>query len=150
MSNLEPKPWHCCLDCQDTDFGGWPAGGELPIKILTNELRYAMLEKCTRLSNPNLPSDIPWEEEANVPAVAESAAAGAESTAEAGDGGDGEDAEGEVWDLTKIFSVKELNKSKPKMCSHGETEKDCQLVACSKWHSKGQSSWFSCLDCQVE
>ena len=45
-----------------------------------------MLEKCTRLSNPNLPSDIPWEEEANVPAVAESAAAGAESTAEAGDG----------------------------------------------------------------
>ena len=61
MSNLEPKPWHCCLDCQDTDFGGWPAGGELPIKILTNELRHAMLEKCTRLSNPNLPSEIPWE-----------------------------------------------------------------------------------------
>ena len=23
MSNLEPKPWQ---DCQDTDFGGWPAG----------------------------------------------------------------------------------------------------------------------------
>ena len=52
-----------------------------------------------------------------------------------------------LWDLAHIFSVKELNKPEPKMCSWGD---DCGLVACSKWVTEGRAPWYSCLDCQVE
>ena len=61
-----------------------------------------------------------------------------------GSGGDGEANVG--WDLTKIFTLKELKKSNPTMCSY----KDCCLVACSQWVSTGgMMSRNSCLDCQA-
>jgi hypothetical protein len=47
-SNLDPeKPWYTCLDCQAMDFGGWPEPNELPLKVLTEEHRAVILEKCT-------------------------------------------------------------------------------------------------------
>ena len=127
MSNLEPKPWHCCLDCQDTDFGGWPVGGELPIKILTNELRYAMLEKCTRLSNPNLPSNIPWENQKVDPPA--SAVAGSGATDESAAAG------GDV--------VRYLNATEVTECS---CYKECGLNAGVELDSHG-ISYKSCFDC---
>jgi hypothetical protein len=56
-----------------------------------------------------------------------------------------EEEEGEMWELTKIYTVKELKKSKPIMCS----TKDCKLVACSMWKpTEGGKPWNSCLVCQ--
>jgi hypothetical protein len=64
-----------------------------------------------------------------------------------GDATDEEEEEGVggMWELTKIYTVKELKKSKPIMCS---TE-DCNHIACSRWDSiEGGTPWNSCLDCQ--
>ena len=64
-----------------------------------------------------------------------------------GDATDEEEEEGVggMWELTKIYTVKELKKSKPIMCS---TE-DCNRIACSRWVSiEGGKPWNSCLDCQ--
>ena len=64
-----------------------------------------------------------------------------------GDATDEEEEEGVggMWELTKIYTVKELKKSKPIMCS---TE-DCNHIACSRWVSiEGGTPWNSCLDCQ--
>ena len=64
---------------------------------------------------------------------------------------EGEDSEEEQWDLTKIFSFKELDEPKPTMCDHAnDGDVNCGLVACSRWESKGQAPWNSCLDCQVK
>ena len=61
-----------------------------------------------------------------------------------GGGGDGE--ANERWELTKIFTLNELKKSNPTMCSY----KDCGFVACSQWESTGgMMSRNSCLDCQA-
>jgi hypothetical protein len=61
-----------------------------------------------------------------------------------GSGGDGEANVG--WGLTKIYTLNELNKSKPIMCMN----KNCGLVACSQWVStEGGKPWNSCLDCQA-
>ena len=61
-----------------------------------------------------------------------------------GGGGDGE--ANERWELTKIFTLNELKKSNPTMCSY----KDCGFVACSQWVStEGTMSRNSCLDCQA-
>ena len=55
------------------------------------------------------------------------------------------------WDLTKIYTIKELNKKKPTMCGRAnDGEVNCGLVACSRWESKGQKPWNTCLDCQVK
>ena len=75
------------------------------------------------------------EEEVSVAEEEESEASGAE----------------EEWDLTKIFTIKELNKKKPIMCDRAnDGDVNCGLVACSRWESKGQAPWNSCLDCQVK
>ena len=103
-----------------------------------------------KTSSPQLVGKVMLQNQVVATAVAGDETPAESSAAAATAAGDGEEEDGEVWDLTKIFTVKELNKSKPKMCSHGKTEKECELVACSKWESKGQSPWFSCLDCQVE
>jgi hypothetical protein len=56
-----------------------------------------------------------------------------------------DDAE-DMWELTKIYTLNELKKSKPIKCSN----KDCDLVACSQWESTdGGKPWNSCLDCQT-
>ena len=97
---------------------------------------------------PNLPTGEDEEEEAAAPAVdaeeeedvsvaeeEESEASGAE----------------EEWDLTKIFTIKELNKKKPTMCDRAnDGDVNCGLVACSRWESEGRAPWNSCLDCQVK
>jgi len=57
----------------------------------------------------------------------------------------------EGWDLTKIFTIRELLMSKPTMCHRANDGKvNCGLVACSRWESKGQMPWNSCLDCQLK
>jgi len=59
--------------------------------------------------------------------------------------------DGAEWDLTKIYTIKELNKKKPTMCDRADDgDVNCGLVACSRWESKGQAPWNSCLDCQVK
>jgi len=61
-----------------------------------------------------------------------------------GSGGDGEANLG--WRLTKIYTLNELNNSKPIMCMN----KNCGLVTCSQWEStEGGKPWNSCLDCQA-
>ena len=65
-----------------------------------------------------------------------------------GDATDDEEEEGVggMWELTKIYTLNELKKSKPIMCSN----EDCDLVACSRWEStEGGKPWNSCLDCQA-
>ena len=65
-----------------------------------------------------------------------------------GDATDEEEEEGvgEKWELTKIYTLNELKKSKPIMCSND----NCGLVACSRWESTdGGKPWNSCLDCQA-
>lgn len=55
------------------------------------------------------------------------------------------------WDLNKIYTIKELNKKKPTMCDRAnDGDVNCGLVACSRWKSKGQKPWNTCLDCQVK
>jgi hypothetical protein len=64
-----------------------------------------------------------------------------------GDATDEEEEEGVggMWELTKIYTVKELKKSKPIMC----WTEDCNHTACSRWESiEGGKPWNSCLDCQ--
>ena len=65
--------------------------------------------------------------------------------------GDVDKEDGGDWELTKIMTIKELSKKKPQLCDYSKEENGgtCQLVACSKWkETKGDETWFSCLDCQ--
>ena len=154
-SNLDPEtPWYSCLDCQVEHFGGWPStdeaegggGGGLPIKVLSDELREAMMEKCTNLVEPELPN-LPSVIGGEVGGKKISDKAGSDNVNEAtsNDNDEDEDGDGEVlWELKKVFSVKELTKTKPMRC---KTD-DCNLLACSVWKSSEGASWYSCLDCQ--
>ena len=165
-SNLDPEtPWHICLDCQANDFGGWPDDEkEIPIKILDDDLREAMMDKCTNLVEPDLP-DLP---SGNVAVGASKDAAAtteedrsssdgnADASAEDDDGGkenespsndNDDEVDEDLWELTIIFLVKELTKAKPVMCSYGK-EGACDLVACSRWENSVEGTWHSCLDCQ--
>lgn len=147
-STLDPEtPWYSCLDCQEDHFGGWPSmeeSGSLPIKVLGDDLREAMLEKCTDSDDPTMP-DMPSSigaERGNKATDDEGGSDRNETPINEED--EDEDDDGEVlWELKKVFSVKELTKSKPTRC---KTD-DCDLVACSVWKSS-EGSWFSCLDCQ--
>jgi len=85
---------------------------------------------------PNLPTgeeDNEEEEEAATPAVYKQQAQ-------------------EGWDLTKIFTIRELLKSKPTMCHRAnDGEVNCGLVACCRWESPmSQAPWNTCLDCQLK
>jgi len=152
-SSLDPEtPWYCCLDCQANGFDGWPEKKEeLPIKVLKDDLREAMLDKCTRLDDPVMP-DLPSGTAASGEKATteedkssdDAADVDADDGSSSNDEGDGE----EVWELKKVFSVKELKKSKPTMCSHCGTDEECDLVACSVWVSSLDGNWFSCLDHQ--
>jgi hypothetical protein len=152
-SSLDPEtPWYTCLDCQVEHFGGWPStdeaegGGGLPIKVLGDDLRDAMMEKCTNLVEPELPN-LPSVIGGEVGGKKISDKAGSDNVNEAtsNDNDEDEDGDGEVlWELKKVFSVKELTKSKPMRC---KTD-DCNLLACSVWKSSEGASWYSCLDCQ--
>ena len=64
----------------------------------------------------------------------------------------GDEEEGdEEWTLSKIYTIKEILKSKPTTCERSNDGKvNCGLVACSRWEAKGQKPWNSCLDCQVK
>jgi len=151
-SSLDPEtPWYCCLDCQANGFDGWPEKKEeLPIKVLKDDLREAMLDKCTRLDDPVMP-DLPSGTAASGEKATteedkssdDAADVDADDGSSSNDKGDGE----EVWELKKVFSVKELKKSKPNMCSHCGTD-ECELVACSVVSSLDGNRWFSCLDHQ--
>ena len=48
--------WHSCLDCQESDFGGWPTDlHEIPITFMTDQHREIMIEKCTGRFSPDMP-----------------------------------------------------------------------------------------------
>lgn len=155
-SNLDPEtPWYSCLDCQEEHFGGWPSteesdgsgsGTGLPIKVLSDDLREAMMDKCTQLVDPvlpNLPSSIGGEVVGGTKASDGNEETNNDDAEEAAD--DADDDDGEVlWELKKVFSIKELTKSKPMKC---KTD-DCDRLACSVWKSSEGDSWYSCLDCQ--
>jgi hypothetical protein len=154
-SNLDPEtPWYSCLDCQEDHFGGWPSieeseggGGGLPIKVLSDDLREAMIEKCTESEDPDMPS-LPSNIGGEVRGRKTSEKApGNDEDFEPPRNEDDEDDEddGEVlWELKKVFGVKELTKTKPIKC---KTD-DCDLLACSVWKSSEGASWSTCLDCQ--
>ena len=168
-SNLDPEsPWYNCLDCQENDFGGWPEDQtELPLKILTDEHRKIIIKRCTNQEDPIMP-DLPACADDSKKSTEDAATSMTNNSKEAKDAkvqgaenetnhvnkeGDNENANGdkdadETWDLQFIFSVKDLTKSKPVMCSHD----DCNLVACSKWVSNlnPENSWFTCIDCQEQ
>jgi len=160
-SSLDPEtPWYCCLDCQANDFGGWPEKkSEIPLKSLSDELREAVIEKCTMYAEPPMP-DLPGGSKSNSSSKtseegstteedksSEDDADTAKADNEDGSGSDEED--GEMWELKKIFNFKELNKPKPVVCKAD----DCNLLACSKYVCKNDpkhpdSPWATCLDCQ--
>ena len=64
------------------------------------------------------------------------------------DDGDASDEEeegvGETWELRKIYTMMELNRSKHVMCEND----DCDLVACSWWESNEYGKSV-CLNCQA-
>jgi len=165
-SNLDPEtPWYSCLDCQEEFFGGWPANpGELPVKVLDDEWRNAMIEKCTLVDEPAMPN-LPSSRGRDAKDVEQAASAeggkfpeDADAAVRSGDGSDRENESssdnddndddeqggGILWELTKIYNAKELRRAKSTMCSAD----DCDLVACSRWESNEGEKWFSCLDCQ--
>ncbi|KAL7550777.1 hypothetical protein ACHAWF_013987 [Thalassiosira exigua] len=155
-------PWYCCLDCQVSDFGGWPEQREeIPAKEVSEEWREAARERCTNAADPAMP-DLPTG--ATEDAEGSDAEEDGSSSGEAG-GGEGEaSAEGEeeedeapaakpyesgdeeTWELAVIFSAKEIRKSKPIMCMSDH----CDLVACSEWKCNvpDEPVWRTCLDCQ--
>jgi len=59
-----------------------------------------------------------------------------------------EEEQDELYDLKIIFSMKELSKSKPRLCS-GE---GCKLAACCVWASNlnPDEPWYYCVDCQEQ
>jgi hypothetical protein len=138
---LTLTPTHPLLDCQENFFDGW--GDKLPVKgHLDDEWRNTVRDKCTNDDDPVMPN-VP-----RVPGGEPTTACPSMSSDADGDATDEEEEEGVggMWDLTKIYTVKELKKSKPIMCS---TE-DCNLVACSRWEStEGGKPWNSCLHCQA-
>jgi hypothetical protein len=168
-SNLDPEtPWYSCLDCQEAFFGGWPANpGELPVKVLDDEWRDAIIEKCTLEDEPAMPN-LPSSRARNAKDVERATSveggkclddANADAAVRNGDGSDkkhesqsdnddddddDEQGGGILWELTKIYNAKELKRAKPTMCS----AEDCDLVACGRWESNEGEKWFSCLDCQ--
>ena len=60
MSILDSKKVrYCCVDCQANDYDGWhEKNEELPLKVLKDDHREAVLDKCTRLDDPVMP-DLP-------------------------------------------------------------------------------------------
>lgn len=159
-SNHDPEsPWYSCLDCQDEFFGGWPENpGEIPIKVMGDDLRNAMLDKCTAYADPpmpNLPSimGIGYVDGATCARVvkpSDDAVVAVPNVDGSGEGDespyddDDDQGSGVIWDLTKIYNAKELKRAKPTMCS----AENCDLVACSRWESTENGKWYSCLDCQ--
>lgn len=154
-SNLDPEtPWYSCLDCQEDHFGGWPStdeaegGAGLPIKVLGDDLREAMIEKCTESDDPDMPS-LPSSVGGELKENKVSGKTGYDVVNNVpnpeDDDYDGEADDGEIlWELKKVFTVKELTKSKPMRC---KTD-DCDLLACSVWKSSDGATWYTCLDCQ--
>ena len=164
-SNLDPEsPWYSCLDCQDEFFGGWPENpAEIPIKVLDDDLRDAILDKCTAYEDPpmpNLPSRTgigrvdaaagagvvkPSDDDVVLVPKVDGSGEGEESPYDDDDDDDDDDqGSGVIWDLTKIYNAKELKRTKPTMCS----AENCDLLACSRWESTENEKWYSCLDCQ--
>ena len=128
------------LDCQENDFNGWPEDN-LPVH-LDDEWRNTVRDKCTTDDDPVMPN-VP-----RVPGGEPTTACPSMSSDVNGDATDEEEEEGVggMWELTKIYTLNELKKSKPIMCSN----EDCGLVACSRWEStEGGKPWNSCLDCQA-
>ena len=166
-SNHDPEtPWYSCLDCQEEDFGGWPTAesGDLPLRVLEDGLRNAMVARCSGREEPSLP-DLPSVAGGNIPpppAVAAAAANdedGASEEEEEGEdfkppaaaeegGGDDDEEEPETWELKKVFAAKQIKRSDAPKCESDECDGRPNRKACSKWVSNRNEPWFSCLDCQ--
>jgi hypothetical protein len=124
------------LDCQKRYFDGWPEYKLLINGHLDDEWRSTVRDKCTDDDDPVMP---------NLPRVPGGEPTTACPRLSSNADGNANDEE-EEWKLTKLFTMAELNNSKPLMCSN----EDCGLVACSRWVStESGKTWNSCLDCQA-
>ena len=54
-STSDPKKWYYCIDCQESDFGGWPPLKELPCNYLSKEHLLAIATKCSKKRKPMMP-----------------------------------------------------------------------------------------------
>lgn len=56
ISKQNPKKkWYYCIDCQESDFGGWPPAAEMPCSRLEPEHLSVITKKCSQKKNPAVP-----------------------------------------------------------------------------------------------
>lgn len=58
---------------------------------------------------------------------------------------DTQNEEVELWNLTKLFSIKEIKSKKAVKCGNSDI---CSLFACVTYTSSLGTTWYTCLDCQ--
>lgn len=56
VSSTKKEKWYTCIDCQDTDFGGWPPLEELPVKSLEKNHIQLLVDKCSKKKRPAMPA----------------------------------------------------------------------------------------------
>lgn len=56
VSSTSREKWYSCIDCQVTDFGGWPPLEELPVKSLGKNHMQLLVDKCSKKKRPAMPA----------------------------------------------------------------------------------------------
>lgn len=54
-SKNDKDRWYYCLDCQESDFDGWPPAEELPINYIEPKHLSVMALKCSSRKDPRMP-----------------------------------------------------------------------------------------------
>ncbi len=136
---------------QESDFGGWPDADELPVSVMTDEHKDALIKHCAakpdidmHLFGSKTPKNT-GKARAISPDMADENGAKDPDTPE--HGGDNESDAEEVWDLVKIIEIDALLIDSPVKCSTDT----CLLPAACVYVSSHASTekWYTCLDCQV-
>ena len=161
-SNLAPEePWQSCLDCQRTDYGGWPEElKDVPARVLPTGLREKMLDRCAARDTPfdhaaewpDLPTGDEDPADAPPAAPADDVDEAADEDAPAGEEEEEESpvpgpVEEEGWDLRHVYSADEI-RARAAACMGKDGE--CDNVACSRYVSTLDEDdvWDTCVDCQ--
>ena len=55
VSSTRAEKWYSCIDCQESDFGGWPPIEELPVTSLDKDHIQALVDKCSKKKRPAMP-----------------------------------------------------------------------------------------------
>lgn len=61
VGSVTGQKWYTCIDCQEKDYEGWPAMEELPVTSLDKDHIQAIIDKCSKNKNPDMP---PFEQSA--------------------------------------------------------------------------------------